>query len=122
MAMSSVELTHLSIPLGAMLMTYAVINISGFRFNLKNRHEWWIGSLVGSLNGILTGMTGSFVVPGVFYLQSIGLSRDMLIQSMGILFTGSTLALILSLHSNEFLTLVLGVWSSFLLFQPFLDW
>ena len=67
---------------------------------------------MGSVNGILTGMTGSFVVPGVFYLQSIGFKRDMLIQSMGILFTVSTLALIFSLHGNEFLTSELGVWSS----------
>ena len=57
-------------------------------------------------------MTGSFVVPGVFYLQSIGLRRDMLIQSMGILFTVSTLALMFSLHGNELLNLELGIWSS----------
>lgn len=68
MALSSVELTLLSALLGALLMTYAVVILSGFRFNLKTRHEWWVGSLTGSVNGILTGMTGSFVVPGVFYL------------------------------------------------------
>jgi uncharacterized membrane protein YfcA len=112
MVLSSVELTLLSALLGALLMTYAVINISGVRFNLKTRHQWWVGSLVGSVNGILTGMTGSLVVPGVFYLQSIGLSRDMLIQSMGILFTVSTVALISSLHVNEFLSLEIGVLST----------
>ena len=100
MVLSSVELTLLSALLGALLMTYAVINISGVRFNLKTRHQWWVGSLVGSVNGILTGMTGSLVVPSLFYLQSIGLSRDMLIQSMGKLFTVSTVALISSLHVN----------------------
>ena len=112
MVLSSVELTLLSALLGALLMTYAVINISGVRFNLKTRHQWWVGSLVGSVNGILTGMTGSLVVPGVFFLQSIGLSRDMLIQSMGILFTVSTVALISSLHVNEFLSLEIGVLST----------
>ena len=112
MVLSSFELTLLSALLGALLMTYAVINISGVRFNLKTRHQWWVGSLVGSVNGILTGMTGSLVVPGVFYLQSIGLSRDMLIQSMGILFTVSTVALISSLHVNEFLSLEIGVLST----------
>ena len=112
LVLSSVELTLLSALLGALLMIYAVINLSGYRFNLNTRHEWWVGFLVGSVNGILTGMTGSFVVPGVFYLQSIGLRRDMLIQSMGILFTVSTLALMFSLQGNELLTLELGVWSS----------
>ena len=113
LVLSSVELTLLSALLGALLMIYAVINLSGYRFNLNTRHEWWVGFLAGSVNGILTGMTGSFVVPGVFYLQSIGLRRDMLIQSMGILFTVSTLALMFSLHGNEFLNLELGIWSSF---------
>ena len=112
LVLSSVELTLLSALLGALLMIYAVINLSGYRFNLNTRHEWWVGFLAGSVNGILTGMTGSFVVPGVFYLQSIGLRRDMLIQSMGILFTVSTLALMFSLQGNELLTLELGVWSS----------
>ena len=111
-ALTSVDLTLLSALLGALLMTYAVVNLSGLRFNLKTRNEWWVGSLTGFVNGILTGMTGSFVVPGVFYLQSIGLRRDVLIQSMGILFTTSTLALIFSLQSNEFLTLKLAIWSS----------
>ena len=112
LVLSSVELTLLSALLGTLLMIYAVINLSGYRFNLNTRHEWWVGFLAGSVNGILTGMTGSFVVPGVFYLQSIGLRRDMLIQSMGILFTVSTLALMFSLQGNELLTLELGVWSS----------
>jgi hypothetical protein len=111
-ALTIVDLKLLSALLGSLLMSYAVVSLSGIRFNLKTRNEWWVGSLTGSLNGILTGMTGSFVVPGVFYLQSIGLHRDALIQSMGILFTTSTLALFISLQSNEFLTSKLVVWSS----------
>jgi hypothetical protein len=30
-------------------------------------------------NGLLAGMTGPFAVPGVMFLQAIGLPRDMLI-------------------------------------------
>ena len=111
-ALTIVDLTLLSALLGGLLMSYAVVSLSGLRFNLKSRNEWWVGSLTGSVNGILTGMTGSFVVPAVFYLQSIGLRRDTLIQSMGILFTASTLALIFSLQGNKFLTSELAVWSS----------
>jgi uncharacterized protein len=40
------------------------------------------------------------VVPGVMFLQAIGLPRDGLIQSMGILFTASTLALAIALQQN----------------------
>ena len=48
-------------------------------------------------------MTGSFVVPGVPYLQALGLPRDMLVQAMGVLFTLSTLALGLALSGRGLL-------------------
>ena len=63
------------------------------------------------MNGVLTGMTGSFVVPGVLFLQATGLSRDMLIQAMGILFTLSTLSLAMALQSNGLLTMQATVYS-----------
>ena len=111
-ALAIVDLTLLSALLGSLLMSYAIVSLYGLRFNIKSRNEWWVGSLTGSVNGILTGMTGSFVVPGVFYLQSIRQEKDELIQSMGILFTTSTLALFFSLQTNEYLTSKLIVCSS----------
>ena len=53
-------------------------------------------------------MTGSFVVPGVLFLQAIGLPRDMLIQAMGMLFMASTLALAVALQGNDLLSIELG--------------
>ena len=53
-------------------------------------------------------MTGSFVVPGVLFLQAIGLPRDTLIQAMGVLFTASTLALAVALQGNGLLNMELG--------------
>lgn len=67
--------------------------------------------MAGCINGILTGMTGSFVVPGVLFLQAIDLSRDKLIQAMGMLFTASTLALAFALQHNNLLTLEKGTLS-----------
>jgi uncharacterized membrane protein YfcA len=68
-----------------------------------------VGPLVGLANGVLTGMTGSFVVPGVMFLQAIGLARDVLIQAMGMLFALSTLALAIALQRNA-LGMVFGRW------------
>ena len=70
------------------------------------------GPLLGTVNGILTCMTGSFVVPGVMFLQGIGLRRDALVQAMGMLFTASTLALGLALGGNELLSRELGLASA----------
>lgn len=103
-ALTRVNLDLLSALLGVLLILYAVSGMSGARFSLPRRQERWAGPLLGGINGVLTGMTGSFVMPGVVFLQAIGLPRDMLIQSMGMLFTVSTLALAISLKGNGLLT------------------
>ena len=108
LALTRVDLALLSALLGLLLVVYAGLNLTGFRPNLSRRQEAWLGPLLGMANGVLTGMTGSFVVPGVLYLQAIGLARDRLIQAMGILFTLSTLALALALGGNGLLTAHLG--------------
>jgi uncharacterized membrane protein YfcA len=98
--------------LGALLVTYSVVNLGGIKLTIPTRYEIWAGPLIGSANGVLTGMTGSFVVPGVMFLQAIGLSRDVLIQAMGMLFTVSTLALAAALQQANFLTTGHGILSS----------
>ncbi|WP_204248129.1 sulfite exporter TauE/SafE family protein [Kiloniella spongiae] len=85
--------------LGILLILYGLISLCGFRTSLSGKQQIWFGPLIGAMNGILTGMTGSFVVPGVMYLQGIGLSRDMLVQAMGMLFSLSTFALAITLGS-----------------------
>jgi uncharacterized membrane protein YfcA len=111
-ALTRVDVSLLSALLGVLLIVYSTVNLGGLRFTISSRKEVWIGPLIGSANGVLTGMTGSFVVPGVLFLQSIGLPRDMLIQAMGVLFTASTLALAFALQGNNFLTIEYGVLSS----------
>jgi uncharacterized membrane protein YfcA len=107
-ALTRIDLEILSSLLGVLIIVYSLVSLTGLRFTMTARQEIWLGPLVGSVNGILTGMTGAFMVPGVFYLQTIGLSRDMLIQAMGMLFTVSTLALGISLQANNLLTIELG--------------
>ena len=90
--------------LGALLITYAFLNVAGFRITLKLRHEKWAGPLFGVINGTFTGMTGSFVVPSVMFMQSLNLSRQMLIQAMGLFFSTSTLVLAVTLHEHHFIS------------------
>jgi uncharacterized membrane protein YfcA len=119
-ALTRVDLHLLSALLGALLVIYSLVSLGGVRFSLSPRQEIWLGPVIGSANGILTGMTGSFVVPGVLFLQAIGLSRDTLIQAMGILFTVSTLALAIALQGNRFLSVELAAWSSIALLPALL--
>ncbi len=103
-ALARVDAKALSAVLGVLLTFYAAVNLANIRLSLSPRQEPWAGPLVGAVNGVFTGMTGSFTVPGVMYLQSIGLSRDALIQAMGMLFTLSTVALAVALSGNNLLT------------------
>jgi len=103
-ALTRVDLALLSALLGVLLIVYSLLNLAGLRLEFTSRQEVWAGPLAGLANGILTGMTGTFVMPGVLFLQAIGLSRDMLVQAMGMLFTVSTLALGLALRGNGMLT------------------
>jgi uncharacterized protein len=109
-----VHIDHLllSALLGLLIVAYSIVSLADFRLMLTTRQEAWLGPLLGSANGILTGMTGSFIVPGVMFLQAIGLPRDSLIQAMGMLFTASTLALAIALQGNSFLTVELGALSA----------
>ena len=107
-ALSRVELHLLSALLGLLLIVYAVVSLAGLHFSLDDRQARWAGPLIGAVNGVLTGMTGTFVVPGVMYLQALGLPRDQLVQAMGMLFLASTLALGVALQGQGFLSLELG--------------
>ena len=110
-ALNRVDLSLLSALLGALLVVYAAAGVTGLRLAIASRHEVWVGPLFGVVNGVLAGMTGSFVVPGVLFLQAIGLAREQLIQAMGMLFTASTLALAFALRSNNLLSMELGAMS-----------
>ncbi|SLN37486.1 Sulfite exporter TauE/SafE [Oceanibacterium hippocampi] len=89
--------------LGVLLVAYAALGLAGVRITIRPPRERWAGPGFGAANGLLTGLTGSFVVPGVMYLQAIGLPRDMLVQAMGMLFAASTAALGLALGGNRLL-------------------
>jgi hypothetical protein len=79
--------------LGAALVLYGVLSLSGVRFSVPSRLEPWLSPLVGAATGVVTGATGVFVIPAVPYLQALGLGRDDLVQALGLSFTVSTVAL-----------------------------
>lgn len=79
--------------LGVLLILYAVFGLLAPTLHMRGRQEGLLGPWVGLVTGMLTSTTGVFVVPLVPYLQSMAISRDELVQAMGIAFMVSTLAL-----------------------------
>jgi len=95
-----------------MLCVYAAISLATPQVPPPGGKEPWLSPVVGAANGVISGMTGSFVVPGVLYLQALGLPRDLLVQAMGLLFTVSTLALAAALGGHGLLPAELGLLSA----------
>jgi len=86
--------------LGAALIVYAVYTLLARQLTVPASAERLMSPAVGILTGIVTGGTGGFVVPPVPYIQALGLSRDDLIQALGLSFTVSTIALAVGLASH----------------------
>ena len=68
------------------------------------RHEIWLAPVVGLINGVLSGMTGSLALPGVPYMQSLGFDKNTLVQGMGLLFTVSISAMAVAMSDYRLLS------------------
>lgn len=79
--------------LGAALLLYALSGLLLPTLRVSPHHERWLGPFCGLVTGIITAATGVFVIPAVPYLQALGLTKDQLVQALGLSFTVSTLAL-----------------------------
>jgi uncharacterized membrane protein YfcA len=79
--------------LGLALMVYGAFGLSKITFAVPPHLEKWLAPPVGIATGLVTAATGIFVIPALPYLQALGLSRDDLVQTLGIHFTISTFAL-----------------------------
>lgn len=111
-ALSRIDANWLSALLGTLVVIYSVISLTRPAISIPQSSERWAGIGLGAVNGVFTGMTGSFVFPGVLYLQAMGLARDTLVQAMGILFTVSTVALAVALGGQNLLTAEIGITST----------
>lgn len=80
--------------LGTVLCIYVTLSLSGRKFSPPAPgRERWYGPVAGGLGGVMFGMTGVFIVPGILYLQALDMKRDMLVQAMGLSFLIITAAI-----------------------------
>jgi uncharacterized protein len=86
--------------LGAALVLYAIVGLAPLRVSVPARAEPWMGPIVGGLTGLLTALTGVFVIPAAPYLQALRLEPEDMIQALGLSFTVSTLALAAALAGD----------------------
>jgi uncharacterized protein len=97
--------------LGVLLCIYAAFGLAKPPLPPPGRAEPWLSPLVGLTGGVIGGMTGSYSVPGVIYLQMLGLPRNALVQSLGITFFVFTMALGTSLTQHGIMSSEIGTLS-----------
>jgi uncharacterized membrane protein YfcA len=79
--------------LGAALLVYAAWGLATPHFRLSRRWERATALPAGLACGLMTGATGVSVIPAGPWLASLGLTREELVQALGLTFLVSTLAL-----------------------------
>ncbi len=97
--------------LGATLIAYALMGFTRLTLPHPGRHELALSLPVGIVHGLVAGMTGSYI-PAVPFLQSLALTKDVLVQAMGVLFTLSTIALAVAMADQRLLSVELAVASA----------
>jgi len=106
------DLSLLSALLGITLIAYAAFGLLSPALPPPGRKESWLSPVMGFATGALTGLTGSFTVPGVPYFQALAMPKDTLIQAFGVSFTVATLALGLSLRGANLIPVETGALSA----------
>lgn len=91
--------------LGVVLFAFALSRLMDVHLTVQPSWERGVSVALGTVNGLLTGLTGTFMVPSVLYMQAIGFDKDTLVQALGAFFALSTITLTLSLGQNDLITI-----------------
>lgn len=102
--LASAETRWLEAMLGGLLIAYAAVALLTPQIPPPGRHERWMSPAAGGLAGALFGVTGLFIVPGILYLQALGLRRDVFVQALGLTFVTISISLGAGMASRALLT------------------
>ena len=119
----ALQLAHSQRWLGVALVLYALWGLWGRPLPLRRVPQagqasaqtlrgGLMGAVIGASTGVVTALTGVFVIPAVPYLQNLGLDKNDLVQAMGLSFSVSTLALAISLQQYGGVASTQWAWSA----------
>ncbi len=96
--------------LGLLLVASAALSLSGWPVPQPGpERERWVSPLVGLASGLVTGMTGSFLMPAAPYLVALRLPPQQFIQGFGLGVIVATGALAIGLAGGGLLPPEIGL-------------
>lgn len=87
--------------LGLFLAAYSLISLFSPQIPPPGKREKVLSPIAGGVGGIVFGLTGTFIVPGILYLQALGLKREMMVQALGLTFITISVALAISFIRHQ---------------------
>jgi len=87
-----IDPTVLSALLGLVIVAYCLIGLLKYAPKVPRHREAALTPIVGLGAGLLTGTTGSLLMPLVIYLQALGLEKDRFVQAAGLSLLIGTIA------------------------------
>ena len=90
--------------LGIVLAVYSLVSLMRPQIKPPGDREPYMSPIAGGLGGVMFGMTGTFIVPGILYLQALGLTRHVMVQALGITFIVISVALAVSFQRQNLFT------------------
>lgn len=99
--------------LGIILAAYSLYSLNRPQIAPPGRAEPILGPLSGGLGGVFYGMTTVFLVPGIIYLQALGLKKDEFIQALGLVFILLNASLISAFLEKGFISQDIAIMSVF---------
>ena len=94
----------LTVFLGLVLSAYSALSLLKLKLPPPGEREGWMTPLIGAISGLMFGMTGTYMVPGVLYIEALGLKRDAFVQALGMTFLTIVAALAVGLAANGLLS------------------
>ena len=111
--LADADALFLSGVLGISLFLYSLYSLITPQIPPPGGAEKYLSPVMGGATGVMLGLIGSFFVPGVLYLQALGMRRDELVQALGICFTVGSASLLAGMAGNGLYSGVLAGLSVF---------
>ncbi|MEM0990700.1 MAG: sulfite exporter TauE/SafE family protein [Pseudomonadota bacterium] len=118
--MAGTKSNEMVVVLGVLLIAYSVFALIAPRLPEPGRREVWMSPAAGASAGMLFGMSGLFIVPGLLYLETLRMPRDQFVQALGLTFVTITGTLAISMTSFALVSWELALLSAFGLIPVFL--